>query len=269
MNGKTTVTDPTPARRLPVLQENRRLQRVEALVAAGRVEEALAHLRKLVQDVPDSSRGYVRIATLLREGRRSEEACAILETAVLRLPRCPVSREALAEVCLEVGRLDDVVTHCAALLDIRPRSLSAREMLSTVYLQRGQLDRALSLLEEIIRLDPLEPVHHFRRGVLLQHNGFWASAMQSFRRAQSLQPDSETYEACQDHLLSLDDLQLKQILMLAVEDVPFRVHLSRDPADALTRRGFRITDEALSALSKSLDEPLPTPPPGWRHYRCH
>ena len=44
-------------------------------------------------------------------------------------------------------------------------------MLSAAYLQRGLLDEALRVIEQMIRLDPMDPAGHFKRGVLLQQKG--------------------------------------------------------------------------------------------------
>ena len=104
MAGKTTAlmteldTLPRPA------DEWRWLHRADALAASGQIDEAVAQLRTLVHALPDSTRGYLRLANLLRERRRAGEAREILEAAVAHVPDCPVSREALAEVCMESGR---------------------------------------------------------------------------------------------------------------------------------------------------------------------
>lgn len=249
--------------------ERRCLRHADDLAAAGLVEEALVELRTLVHTVPDSTRGYLRLASLLRQRRRSGEAREVLEAAVAHAPRCPVSREALAEVCLEIGRYDDAIQHGMTLLAMRPRSIQARDLLSTAYLQRGQYERALRLCDEMIRLDPCEPAHHFKRGVVLQQNGLLAAACQAFLRALEIAEEGELSEACLAAIDLLERYQIRQIVLLATEDVLFRLQVIHDPAETLLTRGYYLSDAALAALSSQLRNVPMESAPGWRHYWYH
>lgn len=270
MAGKATMIMRTEGDSLPLpAYERRCLRHADDLAAAGQVDEALAELRTLVHAFPDSRRGYLRLASLLRQRRRSSEAREVLETAVAHAPRCPVSREALAEVCLEIGRYDDSIAHGKALLVMRPRSIQARDLLSTAYLQRGQYERALRLCDEMIRLDPCEPGHHFKRGVVLQQTGLLAAACQAFLRALDISDRGEMSEACLAAIDLLERYQIRQIVLLATEDVFFRLQVIHDPAETLLTRGYYLSDAALAALSSQLRNVPLESAPGWRHYWYH
>jgi tetratricopeptide (TPR) repeat protein len=247
--------------------EWRWLHQADALVASGRVEEALAKLRTLVHALPDSTRGYLRLADLLRQRRRAGEAREILETAVAHVPNCPVSREALADVCVEIGRYDDAIPHGRALLELKPRSVHARDLLSTAYLHRGQYERALRLTNEMVRLDPFNPGHHFKRGVILQQTGLFAPACQAFVRTLELQADPELEEACQMAIDLLERYQIRQLLTLASEEILFRIQLQREPQETVQARGFYLSETAVAALMAHLPQLLLDHQPGWQHYR--
>jgi tetratricopeptide (TPR) repeat protein len=252
----TTLLSETDSLPLPS-DEWRWLHKADALVASGRVDEAVAQLRTLVHALPDSTRGYLRLANLLRERRRAGEAREILETAVAHFPDCPVSREALAEICMES--------------ELKPRSIYARDLLSTVYLHQGQYERALRFTDQMVRLDPSEPTHHFKRGVVLQQAGLLAPSCRAFQRTLDLTPghDDELHEACRMAIDLLERYQIRQILLLALEDVLFRLRLLRDPQQAVEMRGFFLSETALAVLTAQLSFPIPVAQPGWRHYRYH
>ncbi|GAB4466026.1 MAG: hypothetical protein OHK0029_37090 [Armatimonadaceae bacterium] len=250
-------------------RETRGIRRADALAASGQVDKALAHLRKLVSDVPDSTRGYLRMASLLREVQRPAEALSVLRSAIERIPNVPAPREALAEMCLEMGRWEEAIQQSRALLSLSPRSLIARDVLSAAYFQSGQLDQALRITEEMIILDPTDAANHFKKGVLLQQKGYIAGAMEAFLRVVHMSPDSEAAEESFAAIEMLDNYQIRQIISRATEDVPFRLRLQRNTVEALKMHGYSLSDRGVSTLSMVPLSDLPLTPPGWQQYRLH
>ena len=183
------------------------------------------------------------------------------------VPSCPVSREALADICVEIGRYEDVIPHGRALLQLRPRSIHARDLLSTAYLHRGQYERALRLTDEMVRLDPFDPAHHFKRGVILQQVGLLAPSCQAFARTLELGPDVELQEACQMAIDLLERYQIRQILTLASEETLFRLQLLREPHETVLARGFYLSETAVAVLMAQLPHLVVHNQPGWHHYR--
>lgn len=250
-------------------REAQYLRRADALAAEGQVEKALVHLRKLVSVLPQSTQGYLRMAALLRREKRCGEAVEVLRGAVAHSPRCLASRGALAETCLESGRWDEAIAHSKVLLALSPHSLFAREVLSAAYLQRGLIDQALRVTEEMIRLDPLDATSHYKRGVLLQQRGQIGAAIQAFTRALEMRPEPDVADELRSALEILDSIQIRQILTLAVEDVPFRLRLLDDPGDAIAEKGFLLSPCGLHALEQIGFDDLPEAPCGWRQYTYH
>ncbi len=253
----------------PGRREAQYLRRADALAASGQIDKALVHLRKLVAALPGSTHGYLRIAALLRHENRCAEALEILRAAVAHAPHCLASREALAETCLESGRWEEAVVHSQVLLRLSPHSLFARDVLSAAFLQQGQLDRALRVTGEMIRLDPSDPTNYFKRGVLLQQKGVIGAASLAFSRVLEMDPDPEVADESRAALEMLDGYQIRQILTIAVEDVPFRLWLLRDPGTAVADKGFVLSEAGLAALAQVRFEGLTDAPPGWRQYVYH
>ncbi len=250
-------------------KETRGLQKIEALIAQGQTDKAITQLRKLITDLPHTTRGPVRIASLLHERRQSAEALAILRSVVQRVPDAAAAHEVLSEICLEVGRPDEAIDHSLALLKLTPHSLFARDVLSAAYLQCGRLDESLRVIQEMIYLDPLDAAHHFKKGVLLQQKGQLHAATGSFLRVLRMAPESEAADESRAALEMLDGSQIRQIITLAVEDIPFRLRLQRNPEEAVSSKGYLLSEFGLAALSQMRFDDLPDVPPGWQQYYYH
>ena len=253
-------------------RETRSLRRADALVAAGQTEKALAHLRRLTQTVPGATRASLKMANLLKETKRVAEALSVLRCAAREAPANPAPCEALAELALEVGATGEAIACAKQLLHLSPRSIAARDILSAAYLQSGLLPDALRMAQELCRLDPDEPLHHFKRGVLLQQRGMVAGATEAYLRVladcDDDDCDDDFVEETRDALELLDQYQLRQIAILAVEDMMFRAHLQRDAFETVMAKGFRLSPAGLSALARLAVSELPSPP-AWRHRYYH
>ena len=253
-------------------RETRSLRRADALVAAGQTEAALAHLRRLTQTLPGATRASLKMARLLKENKRIAEALSVLRDAAAQAPANPAPCEALAELALEVGAISEAIRCAKQLMQLLPRSIPARDILSAAYLQSGLLPDALRMAQELCRLDPGEPLHHFKRGILLQQMGLVAGATEAYMRVladcENSNGDADFLQETRDALEMLDHYQLRQIAILAVEDSLFRTHLRRAPFETVVNKGFRLSPAGVAALSRlSLDD-LPSPP-AWRHYHYH
>lgn len=249
----------TPSATAP--RETRSLRRVDELVASGQTEKAISQLRKLIRDVPHSSRGCLRIAALLRETHRVLEAQQVLRAAVEAAPQSLELRETLAELSLEIGQWEEAIVHSKALLRLYPRSLFARDVLAAAYLQRGLIDQALRVTDEMVLLEPSDASNYFKRGVLLQQKGHIGGAMQAFLRVLQMEPEGDAAEESRAAVEMLDNYQIRQVVMLAVEDIPFRLALHHDCAQAVQSRGYLISERGISALSQMRFDDLPAAPP--------
>lgn len=254
-------------------RETRSLRRADALIAAGQTEKALTHLRRLTQTVPGATRASLKMASLLKETKRVGEALVVLRRAAEEAPGHPAPREALAELALEVGAMDEAISSAKHLLQLVPRSITARDILSAAYLQRGLLSDALRMAQELCRLDPNEPLHHFKRGVLLQQMGIVGGATEAYLRvladcAGDEEQEDDFVGETRDALEMLDRYQLRQIAILAVEDMVFRSNLQRDPFEAVVAKGFRLSPAGIAALGRLALDELPSPPT-WRHHYYH
>jgi len=197
------------------------------------------------------------------------EAILAIKKAVKLKPDDVQAREMMLEILLEVGRFDDAIREAQELLRVSPRSLSARDVLSIAYLQKGMLERALQVTNELINLDPTSPINHFKKAVLFQQKGDIGSAIREFSRVLEMQPDSEMAQDAERALETLDSYQLRNIVMLAVEDYIFRAKLTRDPESAALERGYYLSESGMAALKQIQFDELPDIYAEWKQRYYH
>lgn len=257
-SSESLLDTPQLQRRRIQARARRLARRAETLASAGRTAEAIACQSEVASLRPADSVAFFRLGLLYREARRTDQAVHALRQASTLSPADRDPREALTETLVEASRYEEAVTEARALLKLVPRSLFARDALSVSYLQLGRLDKALQVTGEMVWLDPLNPGHHFRRGLLFQQQGNLTAAVGEYSRALDMaHPESETYEDAEEALEVLDDGQTRQILLLASEDRLFLLKLRRDLSEAVQDRGFSLSEEGLARLEHLLPHEFP------------
>jgi tetratricopeptide (TPR) repeat protein len=202
----------------------------------------------------------------LRQEKRVQEARMVLESAVMYAPHCAALRKALTEICLETGRYDEVITQGQTLLALRPRSVFALDALVAAYIQQGRIERALKLLQERLRILPDDAWTHFQCGALWRHLGNHAEAIGALERALKAKDIEEVLaqNIC-SAIEMLDRPQIRQILVLASEDLHFRLAVQKNPTEAIKERGFYLSHAGLVALSELHWRDFPVS--RWQHTR--
>jgi len=248
MNALVSELEVTPGDKRKLQARARRLaKRAESLAGEGRFDEAIVYQAELVDLRPQDVGAALRLGLLYREARRIEAAVIELRRAAVLSPTLCDPREALIETLLDAAMYEETISEGKALLKVSPRNVFARDVLSVAYLQLGLLEKALHMATEMVRFDPLNPGHHFKRALLLQQAGNLSDAMTEYTRTRDLaMPESELHSDAREALEALDDYQLHQIMLLAAEDWHFNHQLRSDPAGAIHTRGFTLSAEGLS-----------------------
>lgn len=136
--------------------------RARAALAAGRLEEALAHARACL----DLSPGNITVAILLvpelaKRGRTADADSLYARAAAPHVRLCREypqgalfhnDRAWLAACCRR--DLDAALAHARQALELEPHSNSYRDTLAEVYFQRGETAKALELMRECLRTEP-------------------------------------------------------------------------------------------------------------------
>lgn len=240
------LNNPSERRRLQA-RARRLARRAEDLASAGRYDEAIACQSEVVTLRPDDGDAHLRLGLLYREVHCIDDALSAFRRATSLDPAHSDPREALIETLLEAGRYPETISEAKALVRVSARNVFARDVLSVAYLQVGDLERALHMTTEMVRLDPLNAGHHFKRALLFQQQGNLTGALAEYQRARDLAlVGSELQDDALEALEAMDDFQLRQIFVLASEDLAFRYQLMQDATEAVTDRGYALTPEGLS-----------------------
>lgn len=145
----------------------------EVLMAAGRGEEAVAALRRMVEEEPRHAPLRLRLSRALTRLGRAEEAMRHAEVAVDINPYAPDPAQHLVSLYLQSDRLNEAEAALARALRCCPTNPTAHFLLSRVHRRRGRLDEAvaaalkamaLGLDRPYVRLHAAEVLMHMQRG---------------------------------------------------------------------------------------------------------
>jgi protein O-mannosyl-transferase len=125
-----------------------------ALGKAGRMEEAIAALKRAVLLQPDDPKLYVNLGAAQAATGRRPEAIETLSKALKLDPDHPEALNNLGIVLKDVGRLEDSIAALTHAVRIDPENARAWYNLGQSYVQAGQVPEALTSLQRAIRLQP-------------------------------------------------------------------------------------------------------------------
>ncbi len=168
----------------------------------------------------------------------------------------PYSAEQMLEHFCASEDIEGVFVLARETLRQNPNHIPSYGALGAAYFQLGDVAAALRMLTALIRLDPMNPAHHFKKALLCQHQGDISLAVQEFVEVVGMEPDGPYALPARDSLYTLDMHQLQQIFILAVDDMIFHTEILRDPERAAAARGFQLSPFGSHMLTGFLLEML-------------
>jgi Flp pilus assembly protein TadD len=170
--------------------DGRVYERIAAIYSArGKYSEARWEYEALLDLRPRDAGIKEKIAELLLLEGNNDAAINVYETLMLDHPDQLTYYAKAAEVFEDEGRLDSAIgMYRRAERALGPNSLVLLQI-GRIYEQKEALLEARKTYEEMIPLDPLEPLPWVRLGVLSESEGSDAEAAASFRRAVELGSD--------------------------------------------------------------------------------
>ena len=135
-----------------------------------------------------SARQWYRI--LLSNAGRLEEALAHIKIAVALDPLSAVMNHNLARSYVELGRYDEAMAQHKKNSEMNPEYPGAYEGIGTLYRRvYGQLDKAVPWYEKMVALDPHNSISLVRLGMLFLDLGDFDQAEHWISRSRELAPD--------------------------------------------------------------------------------
>ena len=130
------------------------LARADVLMSQGRVEEAIARYRELVQRDPAHVAGHNKLGFALIQAGRSQDAVATLERARTLQPDNPETHNNLGLALMQAGRVGDAVSSLEQAVAIRPEYAEGHYNLAHAYTGAGNARAAAEHFRDAIRLRP-------------------------------------------------------------------------------------------------------------------
>lgn len=113
----------------------------------------------------------------------------LLALAPLRSPaNFAVAETNMGRACIEVGDIEQAVTHLEHARELDPESRDALGLLSSAYAQMGDADMALALIDAAMEENAEDPVLHNVRGEVLMYLDRPTEAARAFRTALDIEP---------------------------------------------------------------------------------
>lgn len=131
------------------------IKRAESLIAAGRLDAAVAELERLVSIDPTSEAAHTGLVGLYGELRR----------------------------------WDDAEAHYRKALALDPNSLGAHFNYGRALFEREHFDEAAKVLRRALEIDPRDPRSHTLLGQVLERQGRGAEAIRHYRLALEADPN--------------------------------------------------------------------------------
>jgi len=203
------------------------LQAGLALHRAGRIDEAAALYRQVLEAAPDhpralhllgvseTERGHVErgiellqqaipcldatpephfdLGNALRIAGKREEALENYRRALARNPNYALAHACIASLLTELGRYEAAISHCQTAIAIEAESIPARIVLAVALKEARRLPEAAETWRAIIELEPERPDSYAQLASQLASLGLFKEAVHCYDRAIALQPDNVSF----------------------------------------------------------------------------
>ncbi len=158
----------------------------------GRVNEAIAVYRDIVQRQPRSSHAYQGLANALHQTGRPREAVAVLEDAVRNGLSNVAILGMLGAYLLDVGDLPKAQGVLEALVQSEPDYAEGHNYLGIAYGRLGRFDDSRRELERVLELDPSSASAYNNLASNALAQGRLEEAVSYLNRALSFDPGDAT-----------------------------------------------------------------------------
>jgi tetratricopeptide (TPR) repeat protein len=204
-----------------VLSPTAAMQVAARLQAQGRLSDAEAVYRHIVQADPSFHQAYHGLGLLAFRVERLELAAELLASAIALNDGVMVYHRDRGEICRRLGRLDDAVREATAATRLAPADAESHYNLGLALADRKDYTAAVASYRRAIELAPAHGLALNNLGSALEQLGDRAAAADAYRAAIALNPrhveaqnnlgsmlsqdgDIEAARACFDAALAVD-----------------------------------------------------------------
>jgi protein O-GlcNAc transferase len=161
---------------------------IDVLRASGRLGDAIASARRLVQLTPNSVEARFALGRLLETSGDLAGAAGEFSETLRLAPDHLDGALHLGQALFGQGKLDEAAVHFDTAARLHPQSAWAHCGVGAVRQGKGRLDEAIAAYQRAIELDPNLPQAHYNLGVALHLADRLPEALASFQAALGLMP---------------------------------------------------------------------------------
>ena len=155
----------------------------------GRLSEAEAGYRQVLERAPEQPDALYRLAVLARHAGRSETALALLERAIA-VNRGEAAYHNEAGIALHaLGRADEAVARFRTAVALRPDFAAAQNNVANVLREQGRFDEAVAVYRQALASSSDSSELWYNLGNTLTDQRAFADAVRAYRNVLSLRAD--------------------------------------------------------------------------------
>lgn len=159
-----------------------------ALRQSGDPQGAAQAFYNTVTLQPEFALGYANVGGILVDVQNWAQAQNYLQRALELDPNLAIAHYNMGLIYRQAGRMDAAVASWEKARQLSPNLVEASIQLAEVYLNGDRPKDAQKLVEEVISIQPQMVAAHYLRGRIAEAQGNFNAALDSFRRASTLDP---------------------------------------------------------------------------------
>ena len=155
---------------------------------AGRLPQAEAIYRQILQVAPDHPDALHLLGVIARQVGKNEIAVELISKAISVNPSSSMYCN-LGAALRDQGKLDAAVESYHKALSIKPELAEAHYNLGLALKDQGKLDAAVESYRKALAIKPDYAEAHSNLGIALKDQGKLDAAVESYRKALAIKPD--------------------------------------------------------------------------------
>ena len=157
----------------------------------GRLKEAEVSYTQTIALKPDYSKAHYNLGNTLKELGRLEEAEVSLRQAIMLKPDFTEAHNNLGMILKGLGRLEEAEARCKQAIALKPNFAQVHYSLGIILQELGKLEDSEASYRQAIALKHNFALAHYGLGKVLYSMSYKDPALESIKRANTLDPKSK------------------------------------------------------------------------------
>jgi tetratricopeptide (TPR) repeat protein len=160
-----------------------------ALVAEGKIEEAISHYKMTIKLNPDHAKAHNNLGAALAAEGKNEEAISHYKMAIKIKPNHAEAYYNLGIALVAEGKNEEAISHYKMAIKLKPDYVDAHHNLGGALVAEGKNEEAISRYKMAIKIKPDHALAHYNLGNTLRREGRISEAISHYKIAIKLKPD--------------------------------------------------------------------------------